>query len=116
MSTTTTTELAEHVIATLRAQEAELRRAGIRHLSLFGSVARGEAEADSDVDLVVEFDPAAEMDLVRLVALERRIGETLGRPRRNSPRTGREPTLAGQCRARPPHCLLGTTQPTASTT
>jgi predicted nucleotidyltransferase len=80
MSTTTTTELAEHVIATLRAQEAELRRAGIRHLSLFGSVARGEAEADSDVDLVVEFDPAAEMDLVRLVALERRIGETLGRP------------------------------------
>jgi predicted nucleotidyltransferase len=35
---------------------------------------------NSDVDLVIEFDPAAEMDLVRLVALERRIGATLGRP------------------------------------
>jgi predicted nucleotidyltransferase len=80
MGSTTTTDLAEHVIATLRAHEGELRRAGIRHLSLFGSVARGDAEVDSDVDLVAEFDPAAELDLIRLVALERRIGETLGRP------------------------------------
>jgi predicted nucleotidyltransferase len=80
MSTTTASNLAEHVIATLRAHEAELRQAGIRRLSLFGSVARGDAEADSDVDLVAEFDPAAEMDLIRLVGLERRIAETLGRP------------------------------------
>jgi predicted nucleotidyltransferase len=79
MSTTITTDLAEHVIATLRAHEVELRKAGIRHLSLFGSVARGDAEADSDVDLAAEFDPA-EMDLIRLVALERQLGEKLGRP------------------------------------
>ena len=74
----TTADLAEHVIATLRAHKAELRRAGIRHLSLFGSVARGDAATDSDVDLAAEFDPAAEIDLVRLVALERRVGQTLG--------------------------------------
>jgi predicted nucleotidyltransferase len=80
MSTTTTTNLAEHVIATLRAHEAELRKTGIRHLSLFGSVARGVAAADSDLDLAAEFDPAAEMDLIRLVALERQLGEKLGRP------------------------------------
>ncbi len=80
MGTTTTIDLAKHVIATLRAHEAELRHAGIRRLSLFGSVARGDAEAESDVDLAVEFDPAAEMDLIRMVALERQIGETLGRP------------------------------------
>ena len=78
-TTTTTIDLAEHVIATLRAHEAELRHAGIRRLSLFGSVARGEADAESDVDLAVEFDPAVEMDLIRMVALERRIGEALGR-------------------------------------
>ena len=76
----TTIDLAERVIATLRAHEAELRRAGIRHLSLFGSVARGDAAEDSDIDLAAEFDPAAEMDLIRLVALERRISEALGRP------------------------------------
>ena len=77
---TTKTNLAERVVATLRAHEAELRHAGIRRLSLFGSVARGDAQADSDVDLAAELDPAARVDLVRLVALERQIAEMLGRP------------------------------------
>jgi predicted nucleotidyltransferase len=71
---------AERVIATLRAHESELRQAGLRSLSLFGSVARGETEADSDIDLAAEFDPAARMDLLQLSALERRIAELLGRP------------------------------------
>jgi uncharacterized protein len=71
---------ADRVIATLRAHEAELRQAGLRSLSLFGSVARGETETDSDIDLAAEFDPAARMDLLRLTALERRIAELLGRP------------------------------------
>lgn len=78
MSMTAPAGLAESVIATLRAHEAELRQGGIRRLSLFGSVARGDATADSDIDLAAEFDPAAEMDLVRLVALERRVGKALG--------------------------------------
>jgi len=69
---------AERVIATLRAHEAELRQAGLRSLSLFGSVARGETETDSDIDLAAEFDPAARMDLLQLTALERRIAELLG--------------------------------------
>jgi predicted nucleotidyltransferase len=80
MSTTTTTDLAESMIATLRSHETELRQAGVRRLSLFGSVARGDAEAGSDVDIAIEFDPAAKMDLIRLVALERLLGNTLGRP------------------------------------
>jgi predicted nucleotidyltransferase len=79
MNTTTTADLAERVIGALQAHEAELRRAGIRHLSLFGSVARGDAEATSDIDLAIEFDPAARMDLFRLTALERRIAQILGR-------------------------------------
>jgi uncharacterized protein len=71
---------AERVIATLRAHEAELRQAGLRSLSLFGSVARGETETDSDIDLAAEFDPATRMDLLQLSALERRIAELLGSP------------------------------------
>jgi predicted nucleotidyltransferase len=66
---------AEDVLATLRAHEAELRAAGIRRLSLFGSVARGEAGPDSDVDLVVELDRDAHIDLFRLTGLEQRIAE-----------------------------------------
>ncbi len=79
MSTTTAFDLAEHVIATLRAHEAELRQAGIRRLSLFGSVARGDAEADSDVDLAAELDPRAGIGLFALGALERRLAELVGR-------------------------------------
>ena len=79
MGTTTTPDLAEHVIATLRAHEAELRQAGIRRLSLFGSVARGDAEADSDVDLAAELDPEAGIGLFALGALERRLAELVGR-------------------------------------
>jgi predicted nucleotidyltransferase len=71
---------AERVIATLRAHEAELRRAGLQSVSLFGSVARGETESDSDIDLAAEFDPGARMDLLQLAALERRIAELLGSP------------------------------------
>jgi predicted nucleotidyltransferase len=79
MSKASSLDPAEHVIATLRAHEAELRGAGIHRLSLYGSVARGHAAAGSDIDLAAEFDPAARMDLFRLAALERRLGEILGR-------------------------------------
>lgn len=40
----------------LAAQRAELQRFGVKSLALFGSVARDEAEEDSDVDILVEFD------------------------------------------------------------
>jgi predicted nucleotidyltransferase len=79
MSTTTKTSTAEDVIAMLRAHEAELHRAGIRHLSLFGSVARGDETVDSDVDLVAEFEPAARIGLFALGALERRLAALIGR-------------------------------------
>jgi uncharacterized protein len=69
----------EHVIAALRAHDAELRAVGIRHLSLFGSVARGEAGDTSDVDLAVELDPLARVGLFRLMGLQRRLSEILGR-------------------------------------
>jgi len=80
MSTVDPTDLAERVIATLRAHETELRQAGILRLSLFGSVARGEAMPDSDVDLAAELDPAARIGLFGLGALERRLAALVGRP------------------------------------
>ena len=60
---------AEDVVATLRAHETDLRAAGIQSLALFGSVARGDADPDSDVDLAVKFDPAARISLIGLVRL-----------------------------------------------
>lgn len=75
---TSTAIAADTVIAILRAHETELRQAGIRALSLFGSVARGDAQADSDIDLAAELDPDAGIGLFRLIGIERRLGEILG--------------------------------------
>jgi predicted nucleotidyltransferase len=70
---------ADSIVSTLQAHEPELRRAGIRHLSLFGSTARGEAGPESDIDLAAEFDPEAHIGLFGLIALENRLSEILGR-------------------------------------
>lgn len=67
------------IIRLLRNRETELRRAGIEHVSLFGSVARGEGDANSDIDIAVEINSEAALDLFALVALERQLGELLGR-------------------------------------
>ena len=74
-----TTDLATQVIATLRAHAEELRAAGVRHLSLFGSAARDQATADSDIDLVAELDPQARIGLFALGALEHRLAALIGR-------------------------------------
>jgi predicted nucleotidyltransferase len=46
----------EQTIAILRRHRAELERAGVRHLYLFGSVVRNEAHPQSDVDLFFDYD------------------------------------------------------------
>jgi hypothetical protein len=96
LSPTTATDLAEQVIATLRANEADPQRAGIRHLSLFGSVARGDDTAASDVDLVVELDPEARIGLFALGALERRLAELVGSTGRPTPEPIEKPRLGAR--------------------
>ncbi len=46
------------------------RRHGIRRLSLFGSVLKGAARPDSDVDLLVEFMPDAKPSYLDLAEIE----------------------------------------------
>ena len=55
-----------------------LRREGARNPRVFGSVARGEEASTSDIDLLVDLDPAA--TLLDLVRLQRNIAEVLGAP------------------------------------
>ena len=69
----------DRVVATLQAHEPELRAAGIRALSIFGSAARGHDRAESDVDVAVELDPDVHLGL-RFFAIERRLAQILGRP------------------------------------
>jgi predicted nucleotidyltransferase len=56
-------------IATLRKHKAELRRRGVLRAALFGSSARGQSRADSDLDILVELDPKARLDVYDYVGL-----------------------------------------------
>lgn len=65
------------VIATLRSAEAELRARGVAHAALFGSMARGEQRPDSDIDIMVDIDPAATRALEIISEASRRLPEEL---------------------------------------
>lgn len=54
------------------------RRHGIRKLSVFGSRLKGTAREDSDVDLLVEFEPGAKPTLLDLAAMEDEMSRLLG--------------------------------------
>ena len=55
------------------------RTNGVRRLGLFGSALRGELRPDSDIDLLVEFEPNRVPGLLHLAALELELAELLGR-------------------------------------
>jgi predicted nucleotidyltransferase len=66
------------VLALLREHLPVLReRFGVRHLRLFGSVARDTARADSDVDVLVDFDGPATAD--RYFGVQFYLEDLLGR-------------------------------------
>src|SRR5215831_9656731 len=60
----------QEIIARLRDNEAALRKRGVRHAELFGSCARGEERPDSDVDIMIEVDPAARIGVYEYVAIK----------------------------------------------
>ncbi len=66
------------VLSVLRAALPELQqRWPIRSLALFGSVVRDEATADSDLDVLVEFERP--IDLFAFLALEEELATLAGR-------------------------------------
>ena len=57
------------VLATLKAAETILRRQGVAHAALFGSLARGEQHAGSDIDIMVELQDGASVGVYGFVAI-----------------------------------------------
>ena len=68
------------VMARLREREAHLRARGVAGLLVFGSVARGDARAGSDVDLLADFAAGAGPSLVGLASLRADLADALGVP------------------------------------
>ncbi|TWB75522.1 hypothetical protein FBZ87_104630 [Nitrospirillum amazonense] len=60
------------------ALESVCRRHHIRRLALFGSTLKGTSRPDSDVDLLVEFEPGAKPGLIRLGGIANELSDLLG--------------------------------------
>jgi predicted nucleotidyltransferase len=50
----------EYILSTIRENKKELLRFGILEIGLFGSYVRGDESEKSDIDLLIDFDPALE--------------------------------------------------------
>jgi uncharacterized protein len=66
------------VLSQLRQHRHELEQAGVLRLAIFGSVARGDNSAGSDVDLMGDFDRAKGLNLFDMVGLESLLAEIVG--------------------------------------
>ena len=68
----------DDAVSELRRHRPALERRRIARAAVFGSVARGEAGPDSDLDVLIEFEPDARVTLYDYAAVKRLIGELLG--------------------------------------
>ena len=58
---------------------AVCRRYGVKELSLFGSAVRGEMHPESDIDIMVEFEPGARIGLIKFESLVGELESLAGR-------------------------------------
>lgn len=70
------------------------RNNGIRRLDLFGSATRADFRSDSDVDLLVDFEPQAQVGFLSLGRMQRELSTLIGRRVDLVPRTGLKPAIA----------------------
>ncbi len=50
----------EYILSMLKAKRADLSAKGIREVGLFGSYARNEQTEQSDIDILIDFEPDKE--------------------------------------------------------
>jgi uncharacterized protein len=89
----------QDILATLREHEAALKAHGVTHAALFGSRARGDAEPDSDIDIMIELDPAARVTMFDYVDIKEFIEGLFREPVDVVNRDGLKPLVRPQAAA-----------------
>lgn len=82
-----------HVFISRQAVAALCRQHHIRRLELFGSVLRDDFRPDSDVDMLVEFEPEAQIGLFAFQQIQAELSALLQRPVDLVPRSGLKPLI-----------------------
>ena len=62
----------------IETEKGSLQARGVRAVYVFGSIARGEGRPDSDVDVIVDYDPGSNFNLIDLSAVHRRLSDRFG--------------------------------------
>jgi uncharacterized protein len=70
----------QKLIEMIKANRDLLEEFSVKSVSIFGSVARDEDRSDSDIDILVEFDPDARIGFFAFARLQRRLSDIIGRP------------------------------------
>lgn len=86
----------EEVIAKIRQNSEAIRALGAASLYLYGSHARDEASAASDVDVFIDRDPTRHFGFIELTELEFLLRDILGTKVDVSTRTGLQPAISPQ--------------------
>ena len=66
------------LIRRLASLKPELNAEGVSHLALFGSRARGDHSSQSDIDLLLEVEPASRFSILNLVGVEQIVEREMG--------------------------------------
>lgn len=83
----------EHIRIPRKKLQTFCQRYQVRRLALFGSVARGEARPESDVDFLVTFQPGAQIGFLTLGRMQRELAEMFHRPVDLVPQDGLKPVI-----------------------
>ncbi len=76
--------------------ESVCRRYQVRELALFGSMLRQDQLLESDVDLLVSFQPEARVTFTTLARMQRELEALLGRKVDLVPKDGLKPVIRDQ--------------------
>ena len=84
----------EEIIATTRKNAEAIRADGVTKLAIFGSRARADNRADSDIDVLIEVEPDISFSILDLIGVEHIIQDATGLPAQATMRRSMPPRFA----------------------
>ena len=84
----------DEIIRKIRATAPALQAEGVSKLAIFGSRARGDERADSDLDVLIEVEPDSRFSLLNLIGVEHIIKDATGLAAQATMRRSLDPRMA----------------------